>query len=148
MSNTVLTSLIALYTFLSCYRSEDFIVIIRGICPLFILLFLLLSNFSPYSLSFLLHDLGSNICYICNKNRKKVANFVLSNHHNFLAPRFTVDDDFYQFYVYKIESSQIMSYLPFFILSCLKRGIPKRIDILLPMYSCFLILSLLYQLLP
>ena len=127
---------------------QDFIVIIRGICPLFILLFLLLSNFSPYSLSFLLHDLGSNICYICNKNRKKVANFVLSNHHNFLAPRFTVDDDFYQFYVYKIESSQIMSYLPFFILSCLKRGIPKRIDILLPMYSCFLILSLLYQLLP
>ena len=57
------------------------------------------------SLSFLLHDLGSNICYICNKNRKKVANFVLNNHHNFLAPRFTVDDDFYQFYVYKIESS-------------------------------------------
>ena len=57
------------------------------------------------SLSFLLHDLGSNICYICIKNRKKVVNSVLNDHQNFLVPRFTVDNDFYQFYVYKIESS-------------------------------------------
>ena len=52
MSNTVFKPLIALSTFLSCYRSEDFIVIIRGICPLSILIFLLLPNFSLYSLSF------------------------------------------------------------------------------------------------